>query len=193
MRQTYQCRLRMDSTLDHGLGRIFPGNAVVKRPDGLHVRGNVAGWMDQGAESACLTPIIKKAKHDRDTGPAGNVVESRFPTQDMLARSGRSYGQYQVVVAFKLLNRLLDQIVRLGPFDGDAAQPLEKALKRPAKDGCFPHPADSGSERKGHQQREGQIPVRGMRRADQHEFRDQRQPAFRLPAGQAQNQPGSPV
>ena len=76
----------------HGLDRIFPGNAVVKGLDGFHIGGNVSDGVDHRPDAANLAPVVEKAEHDRNARAAGDVIEARFPLDDMAARSGRCDG-----------------------------------------------------------------------------------------------------
>src|SRR5262249_58003372 len=85
-----------------------------------------------------------------------------------------------------LARERLDAALALAAADRDAAERAEQAAERRAEDLLLAQPRDAELVLRGEREQVGEVPVRGVRRRDQHEARRARALAPRRPA------PGAP-
>lgn len=163
-------------------------NRRIKSLHDFHVFLHIAAGRQGGAEAAAFLGVVEVGHDDEHACALGDVIEADFPPWRFAARAlGGDHQLYSAVGGLQGLGRGGDQVGGLLAVDGNAAQPAHDRAKGRLEQAGFADPIHIQAKHKGHHQGEGQVPVAGVRRGNQHAlFSTGGQAALNLPALDAQ-------
>src|SRR5262245_22428211 len=105
---------------------------LVEGADDIHVGPNMSGESNRRAESGTLACIIHVSADHRYAGPHRDVIKARLPVVGALARAfGRDH-QDEALRSLKVLDHVVDDVMRATPIDPDGTHPAEYHAHRTA-------------------------------------------------------------
>ena len=124
--------------------------------------------------------LVPRARHrephhrDDDGNPCvfGDVIEAALPFHYLVARALGGDGQDEFFRLVAHLHHLLHQSGGFFSIHGNPAAVAEEPAHRKAEQFCLAHKVDVCAQAEDHAQEKEKVPVGGVRRADQHEFRE---------------------
>jgi hypothetical protein len=146
----------------------YAGLVGVEDTDAVHVDRHVTGQLNGGAEPRGHRGAIHVAQRHRHPGLAGDAVEPGLPMRVALARAVGCDDESEHFARAHLRDDVADDAAGLPAVDGNAAQCAHDGSAPACEQRVLAHPAHVDAEPPGDGQHEHEVPVRGVRGADQH-------------------------
>ena len=170
--------------------RVNPRNSLEDAGDRFHIRVHVAGGMESLPDPHLFAFAVHDCHHDGDARASGDVIEAALPLCHIMTRAFGRDGEDEVRRLVARLHHLLHQPAGSFPIHRHAAAKIKEPAVRRAEQFRFAHEADVRPESKDDAEEQQEVPIRGVRRADQNELRQGGQFPVHAPTGDAHPKTG---
>lgn len=161
--------------------------------DAFQICFHIFGGMKHLPEMDGLTLAIHHCHYDGDPRIFGDVIKALFPFCHLVARAFRRDHQDELLRFIANLHHLLYQTGGFFSVHRNSAAIAEEPANRKAEQLRLAHKVDVCTQAEDHAQKKEEVPVGGVRRADQDELGEVGQLSVYTPASQAHHGSGKIV
>ncbi len=157
---------------------------------GFHIGVGILRQMIDLPHMHGLLLSVHFCHHNGNTRALGNMIIAALPLRHMMTRAFGGNGEDEVGGLVARLHHLLYKPAGLFPIHRHAAAKIEEPAIRRTEQLRFAHEADVRPESKDDAEEQQEVPIRGVRRADQNELRQGGQFPVHAPTGDAHPKTG---
>lgn len=172
-------RFEADGARELGVDAPF---RLVKGADRREIAFDAARELDETAEAALFFRRVDEGEKHGDASGERDAVKATLPVIRFVTRPLGREGEPETGALAKQARRFLDDVTARVTNDGDASRQAKQPAEGPAKERVFTEVVNGAADGEAHEEKEREVPVRGVRSEDDDAVRNVRRLPHQTPA-----------